>query len=135
MLVQKAAPGLIISLEDIKEFVRELSDNNNLTLENNILTATQEVESYTQRQLGTATFELYLESLEESIFLPKNPIQEVLEIEYLDLDNVYQTLDADTYYLYESMGLGVINLNSIPTYKKHKKAIRITSDQQSLEQV
>lgn len=126
MLVQIEAPDLIISLVNIKEFVRELSNDNDLALTDNISTATQEVENYTQRQVGTATFELYLDYLEESIFLPKNPIQEILTIEYLDENSAYQTLDTDTYYLYESMGIGVINFTSFPKYIEHKKAIKIT---------
>jgi uncharacterized phiE125 gp8 family phage protein len=62
------------------------------------ITAARElVESYTGRQLVTATFKLTLDAFPCLIRLPRPPLQAVTTVKYYDTDGVLQTVDAADY--------------------------------------
>ena len=134
MLVQKVAPtqtdiDAILSLASTKKFLRIVDNEEDETIKENILSAISEAEGLTNRQFAKATYELYLPNFPRGNFkFPKNPINEIISIEYMDLNGNYQTLDVSTYYLYKQYEVGKIEFEEYPNVqiKQHKKAVRIT---------
>ena len=60
--------------------------------------ARQWVENRLQRQLITATWKMHLESFTPEILIPaKLPVTSIDSIEYYDVDNEQQTVDAELY--------------------------------------
>lgn len=114
----------IISLESIKDFCREIGESNNASLEDMLLSAIEEAEGVTNRQLFTATYELVLSTIKPIVYLPKNPIQEILEIKYLE-NGDYITMDKSDYFLHEELELGQVVFEKIPGIKEHKQAVKI----------
>lgn len=134
MLVQKVAPtqteiDAILSLPSTKNFLRIIDNAEDETIQENILSAISEAEGLTNRQFAKATYELYLENFpRENFKFPKNPINEIVSIEYMDLNGSYQLLDSSTYYLYKLHEVGKIEFEEYPNVqiKRHKQAVRIT---------
>ena len=127
-LVQKVAPiNDLLSLDEAKSFMRILDNDSDSDIQAIIKSCIEYVENYTNRQFITATYELYTETFIKNMRLPKNPIQSITSIEYLDEDGVYQTLSTDYYYIYGENGVSKIYFqDTLPTHKEHKNAIRIT---------
>lgn len=131
MLVQIVAPGkddisIILSLEEVKSFCRVVGNHDDKDLSSMTLAAINDAEDITNKQFATATYELYLENFKKEIRLPKNPIQDILEVSYLNVEGSYSILDSTSYYFYEDLERGVIVFEKIPGVKKHKKAVKIT---------
>jgi uncharacterized phiE125 gp8 family phage protein len=99
-------PGIEpVALEDAMNFCRIDSDADVITLNGMIITARQEAEKITRRQLITATWELRLDEFPcgyGSIYLPMPPLQSVSSVKYLDQSGVEQTLVEDTDYLVDT---------------------------------
>ncbi len=124
-LIQTVAPlKEPLTLAEAKEFLRVLDDDSDNDILTTIAEVIESIEEYTARQLMTATFEVFTEDF--IVKLPKNPIQSISKIEYMDENCDYIELDNTTYYLYERFGIGCVNYSIIPNYKEHKKAIKIT---------
>ena len=124
-LIQTVAPAQEpITLDEAKAFIRILDDEDDLLIGTLISAVREHVENVTNRQLGSATFELYASDFITK--LPKNPVASISKIEYMDENGSYTELDNTTYYLYEHNGIGCINYSDIPTVKDHKKAVKIT---------
>ena len=113
-----------ITLTEAKEFLRVLDNDSDTLIASLIVAVREHVENVTNRQLEVATFEILADDF--ICKLPKNPINSVSKVEYMDADGVYQTLDSLTYYLYEKNGVGYINYSEIPSYLDHEQAIKIT---------
>ncbi|MFY4862410.1 head-tail connector protein [Aliarcobacter butzleri] len=134
MLELKVAPtqteiDAILSLASAKEFLKVVDTDEDNTIKDNILSAIAEVQGYTNRQFAKATYELYLPNFpRENFKFPKNPVNEIISIEYMDLNGDYQTLDESTYYLYEQYQVGKVEFEKYPNIqiKQHKKAVKIT---------
>lgn len=131
MIVQKVAPiqadiDEILSLEDAKRFIRVVDTDDDADIQSFIDSAITEAQDITNRQFATATYELYLSEFKREIKLPKNPIQEIISIEYLDSSNSYITLDPTSYFLCEDLEIGVVVFRVIPGIKSERNAIRIT---------
>ena len=134
MLELKVAPtqteiDAILSLPSTKKFLRIIDTEEDETIQENILSAISEAEGLTNRQFAKATYELYLENFpRENFKFPKNPINEIVSIEYMDLEGKYQLLDSSTYYLYKLHEVGKIEFEEYPNVqiKRHKQAVRIT---------
>lgn len=131
MLVQKVAPTKtdiesIFSIADAKAFMRILGDDDNDIIYSMINSAFTEANDRTNRNLVTATFELYLSCFKNEITLPKNPIQEIVSVEYMDMDNNYVVLESANYYIYEKDGVDHLVFTSFTATPAHKKAVRIT---------
>lgn len=134
MLVQKVAPtqidiDVILSLEDAKRFIRVIDTEDDEDINSFISSAITEAQDITNRQFASATYELYLSNFpRENFKFPKNPVQEIVSIEYMDINGVYQTIDSTSYYLFNEYEVGKIVFNTTPNVqiKSHKKAVRIT---------
>ncbi len=131
MIVQKVAPeqtdiDFILSLDEAKRFIRVIDTEDDLDIQSFINSAIAEAQDITNRQFATATYELYLSEFKREIKLPKNPIQEILSIEYLDSSNNYITLDSNSYFLYEDLEIGTIVFRTIPGVRVEQKAVKIT---------
>lgn len=131
MIVQKVAPTQtdideILSLEDAKRFIRVVDTDDDVDIQSFIDCAITEGQDITNRQFPTATYELYLSEFKREIKLPKNPIQEITSIEYLDSSNSYITLDLNSYFLSEELEIGVIVFTAMPGIKSQRNAIKIT---------
>ena len=134
MLVMKVAPlqsdiNSILSLDSAKEYLRVLDDEEDNTITSCILSAISEAEGLTNRQFATATYELCLSNFPgENFKFPKNPIQEIISIEYMDLEGNYQVIDSSSYYLYKIYEVGHIAFETFPNVKvkNHKQAVKIT---------
>ena len=134
MLVMKVAPlesdiNSILSLDSAKEYLRVLDNDEDNTITSCILSAISEAEGLTNRQFATATYELCLSNFPgENFKFPKNPIQEIVSIEYMDLEGNYQVIDSSSYYLFREYEVGKIVFNTTPNVqiKNHKQAVKIT---------
>lgn len=134
MLVMKEAPtqndiNSILSLDSVKKYLRILDNDEDETITSCILSAISEAEGLTNRQFTRATYELYLSNFpRENFKFPKNPIQEIISIEYMDLEGNYQIIDSSSYYLYKIYEVGYIAFETFPNInvKNHKQAIKIT---------
>jgi uncharacterized phiE125 gp8 family phage protein len=134
MIVQIVAPTQtdidnILSLADAKRFIKVVGTEDDEDITSFVLTAITEAEDITNRQFANATYELYLPNFpRENFCFPKNPINEIVSIEYMDLDGNYQTIDNSTYYLYKKYEVGQIVFDVLPNVqiKRHKQAVRIT---------
>ncbi|MGL5724997.1 head-tail connector protein [Cetobacterium sp.] len=126
-LVQIVAPlSEPLSLEDAKTFMHILENDEDTLIESFISGAREYAENYTNRQLMTATFELTNEIIYSGFALPKNPVQSVTKIEYMDLDGGYQLLDDSHYYVYVENEITKLHINQLPIYKQDKRAFKIT---------
>lgn len=114
----------VISLTDAKGFLRILHSDDDSIITDMVSAVTEHVQNILNRQLGVATYELYADGLISK--LPKNPIREILSIEYLDASGNYVTLDSSAYYLYERYGVGYVSYSDIPTLQEHQRALKIT---------
>lgn len=131
MLVQKVAPTAddiesILSLSTAKTFASVIGDYDDETITELIQTAIEEAQEITNRQFAKATYELILTKFTQNLKLPKNPIQEVLKIEYMDKDGVYKVLDPSSYFLHEELEIGVLIFSDLPGVKEHPQAVKIT---------
>lgn len=131
MLITKVAPTkedieAIFSVANAKSFMRIIGDEDNDTISSMIMSAFTEANDRTNRNLVTATFELYLASFRNEISLPKNPLQEIVSVEYMDMDNNYEVLESENYYVYEKHGVDTLVFTSYQAVPNHKKAVRIT---------
>ena len=126
-LVQTVAPiEEPITLQVAKDFLRVIETDDDTEIQAMITSAREYAENYTNRQIKSATYELYLEEFSETIQLPKNPIQSITSIEYMDESGVYQTLDSASYYTYLDNEITTIFFEDMPDHKDHKRAIKIT---------
>lgn len=124
-LIQTVAPlAEPLSLVEVKAFLRILDDTDDLLLGTLITAIRSHVENITNRQLGSATFELYDRLLINT--LPKNPITSIEKIEYMDSDYNYVEMDTSNYYLFEKNGVGHIKYDEFPSLEDHEKAVKVT---------
>ena len=134
MIVQKVAPtqidiDVILSLVEAKRFIRVIDTEDDEDINSFISSAITEAQDITNRQFASATYELYLSNFpRENFKFPKNPVQEIVSIEYMDINGVYQTIDSTSYYLFNEYEVGKIVFNPTPNVqmKNHKQAVRIT---------
>lgn len=126
LVLGSGTPGEAVSLDDIKEYVNVVGNEDDLALTTLRDSVVLDGEDFTNRQFGEATYELYIENLEDGLSLPKNPIQSIEKIELLDENSTYQVLDSSKYYLYEEYEIGKIKLLEDLEVIDHKKAVKIT---------
>ena len=134
MIIQKVAPtqtdiDYILSLEEAKRFLKVIDTEDDEDIQSFINSAITEAEDITNRQFASATYELYLSNFpRENFKFPKNPVQEIVSIEYMDLEGNYQVIDSSSYYLFREYEVGKIVFNTTPNVqiKNHKQAVKIT---------
>lgn len=121
-----------VSLADQKLFMRVDHTVDNDLITALITVARKEVENYTHRQLITATWVMRMDMWppDEQIEMPLPPLQSVTSVVYKDVDNVSQTLTANTDYtvdIYRTPGRIVPAINSKwPTPYGHINDITVT---------
>ncbi len=113
-----------LSLEEVKEFLRILDDENDTLLTSLIIAVREHIENITNRQLEIATFELISNNLFTK--LPKGSLKTIEKIEFLDEKGIYLELDSSKYYTYSDNGLGYISFLETPNIQNHKQAVKIT---------
>ncbi|UTJ05394.1 head-tail connector protein [Arcobacter roscoffensis] len=131
MLKQTVAPTTesieaILSLEDAKEFANIVGAHDDKVMSDLIKAAINDAEDITNRQFASATYELTLPKFTQNMRLPKNPIQGVSKIEYMDQDGNYQTLETANYFFYEELEVGTLVFENLPGLKVHPQAVKIT---------
>lgn len=92
-----------------------------------IFAARQSVETYTGRQLVTATFDFFLDRLPVGVsplHIPRPPLQSVSSVKYLDGDGVEQTWSSANYRVSTSHSPGRVT----PEYGQVWPANRLVSD-------
>jgi len=124
-ITQTVAPiAESLSLADAKAFMRILENDDDLMITSMIVSAREFAENYTNRQFEEATFELISDSLYQDMIIRKDPITEIVKIEYMDDNGAYQ-LFTD-FYTYKESGATKLYFNTFPSYKDDKRAIKIT---------
>ncbi len=94
-----------------------------------IVAARRYVEKVTRRQLVTATYKLYLETLSGVIRLPRPPLQSVTTVNYVDLAGATQTASSDDYTVNKYPVVGTVGpdyTKSWPTVRGHTNDVTIT---------
>jgi uncharacterized phiE125 gp8 family phage protein len=97
-LVQTVAPAeQAVLLDDVKHHLRIDHDDDDVYLCTAICAAENYVQEFQRRQLITATYKLYLDRFPCAILVPRPPLQSVTSIEYIDENDVTQTLATTEY--------------------------------------
>ena len=99
-LVQLTAPSHEpITLEEAKVFLRLDTEDHDFLLLSLITAAREHIEMYTRRQLVTARYQLTMDDWPRAgIFkLPRPPLIHVERVNYIDGENVVQTVDPANY--------------------------------------
>lgn len=89
-----------VTLAEAKSHLRIEHDAEDVTIQAYVQAAREEVETYLNRQLMTATWDLYLDAFpigRSPLLLPKNPVQSVTSITYTDPDSGAQTFSSASY--------------------------------------
>lgn len=98
--------GEIFTAADMREHLRRESDetDQDTVIESYIAAARGWVEAYTRRRLLTQTVRLTLDGFgrADAVHLPIAPIQSVSQVQYLDANGTWQTVDAAGYRLITS---------------------------------
>ena len=86
-----------ISLVEAKSQIRvDISDDDTL-ISSYIKASRIDCEDFLNRQMITATWELYLDFFPSIIYLPRPPLQSVSSIKYYDSDDILQTISSSDY--------------------------------------
>jgi len=92
-----------VSLPEAKNHLRVTCSADDDLISSLITAATNMVESYTRRQLITATWAMYFDRFESEISLLKNQLQEVSKIEYIASEDGVLTLLDSTQYIVDNI--------------------------------
>ena len=99
-----------VSLNEAKDHLRVDEATEDDLISRLISVSREHLEDYCNRGLITQTWELTQDGFDDDglILLPRPPVQSVTEIQYVDTDQVTQTLAADQYVLDSISEPGVI---------------------------
>jgi|DEB0MinimDraft_10_1074344.scaffolds.fasta_scaffold57422_2 uncharacterized phiE125 gp8 family phage protein len=115
----------IISLDQVKDFIRLSGDDENSMIQLFIDAAVKHAEGIMNRDLLTATYECYRPSFNGDLTLRRAPYQSLVSIEYLK-DSTYTTLLSSEYKLSEGGIYGIIEQIETPTVDDDVKGVKIT---------
>ena len=119
-----------VSLAEAKRHANVVATDDDTLISALLQAAREQVESDASRALVTQTWRLKLHSFfADLIELPRPPLVSVTKIEYLDLDNVSQTLPAAYYHVDADRSPGVIWRDedyTWPTLSDRPNAVTIT---------
>lgn len=96
-----AATSEPVTLAEAKEFLRVGHGDDDTAITNLIIAARQQVESFTNRQLVDATWDLYIDEFHGAsrILFPKPPLSSVTTFTYLDTAGSSQTWTSTNWIL------------------------------------
>jgi len=95
-----------VSLAEAKQHLRVDGGDDDLLIGSLITAARQAAETKTGRQLITARWKLVLDAFPcHAILLSKCPVQSVVNIQYLDMNGMSQTLPLVDYVVDESLSI------------------------------
>lgn len=100
MQLQLVTPATVtpFTLDEVKEHVRQLSNDDDFYLQTLIDAVISQAENITRRALYTSTWRLYLDCFTtREILLPRAPLQSVTHLKYYDTAGTQQTLDPALY--------------------------------------
>jgi len=115
----------IISLDQVKDFIRLSGDDENSMIQLFIDTAIKQAEGIMNRDLLTTTYEYYRPSFNGDLTLRRAPYQSLVSIEYLK-DSAYTTLPSSEYKISEGGIYGIIEQIEMPTVDDDVKGVKIT---------
>lgn len=126
-VVQTVAPlSEPVTLAEVQSFSVVFEADDDALLTSLITVAREDAENYMNRQIMTATYELFTDCFVQDMKMPKNPIQSISKVEYMDDLGVYQILSSSEYYIYGDADISKIHFEAMPSHKVHKRAIKIT---------
>lgn len=125
-------PVYPVTLGEVKDHLR-LTDiggphEHNSMLADLVIAATEEVEAHTGRALVQRSF-VYRQNGFSAIELPRNPVQSITSITYLDLDGAEQTLATSVYDVDTNHEPGLITLayeQNWPSVRSTRGSVRVT---------
>jgi uncharacterized phiE125 gp8 family phage protein len=115
----------IISLDQVKDFIRLSGDDENSMIQLFIDAAIKQAEGIMNRDLLTTTYEYYRPSFNGDLTLRRAPYQSLVSIEYLK-DSAYTTLPSSEYKISEGGIYGIIEQIEMPTVDDDVKGVKIT---------
>lgn len=120
-----------LTRDEVKDYLRITSPDEDGQIDALITTARVWVEEYLERQLITATWQLKLDRFPcWEVTLPKPDLLTVSSLTYLDLDGVSQTLTESTHFIKSTAGYkGVLTpayQNDWPDTRGQMDAVTIT---------
>lgn len=123
-----------VSLEDARKHLRiqpfgsPLRHPDDSYIEYLLSASRQWCEEYLRRALATQTVTLALNSFPiDGIKLPLNPVQSVTSVNYLDVNNSYQTINSSNYYIDSFDGVIYFNEGFVyPTLSSRENSILVT---------
>lgn len=130
-LKQGVTQPVILSLEDAKAHLNITHSYQDELIQSYIDVAISEAQSYTSRALYTYEVTLQTNAFTERLVLTMTPYQANLLLQYYDVNNTLQTLDASKYVLGYYFGEPIIYFNdasSLPALYKRQDAVKITYD-------
>ncbi len=91
-----------VTLDEAKNYMRVDIDDDNDLIELLISSATQQIQDFTNRQLVTATYDLFLDGFfpivgRSAIELPIGNVQDITEINYIDINGDSQLWDSSNF--------------------------------------
>lgn len=123
-LVQKTTPKSAISVSDAKGFLRVLSTDEDALISSFIEASTAFAQRYTNTQIMSCSFELYMPSLSDGFKMPKNPIKSITSIEVMNELGVY--VPFTDFYTYMQNGITLLHVTTLPTTLAHEEAVKIS---------
>jgi len=115
----------IVSLDQVKDFIRLSGDDENSMIQLLIDAATKNAEGIMGLDLLTTTYECYRPNFYGDLTLRRAPYQSLVSIEYLK-DKVYTTLASSEYKLSEGGIYGIIEQIEAPSIDDDVKGVKIT---------
>lgn len=97
--INTAATSDPVSLSEMKKYLRVEHGDDDTAITNLIKSATEWAQSFTNRQLITATWDLYMDEFHGAtrLLIPKPPLVSITTFVYLDTSGSSQTWNASNY--------------------------------------
>lgn len=102
-----------VTLDQAKNHMKVLWNDEDADITIKLNAAVEKAGQITNRQLGQATYEGYLDRFSMVVTIPKPPLVSITKVEYIDIDGVKQTW-AD-WYADELSEPAALYFNSLPT--------------------
>lgn len=110
--------SLPVTLEETKTHLKILHADEDSDITIKLKTAIEKAEERTNRQLGIATREGYLDQFCSLVKLSMPPLVSITKIEYKATDDTTKTLDTSSYYVDDKIDPAVLYFKSTPTDAK-----------------